>query len=166
MRWKDVLLILVASASFMLIVTPFINPYGTLTSLDGSVGAIDHYDLWTGSDVLTMVTYLLGDVFCPQIMSRSFILNGNQMAFCMRDVSILFGILIGLISSYTRISKGIDLRTSMMMTVCAFVILMMDWSIQHITGVDVAISRILTGAFFGFALSCILSSYENLIHRM
>lgn len=166
MRWKDVLLILIASASFMLIITPFINPSGTLTSLDGSVGTIDHLDMWSGSDILTMITYLLGDVFCPQIMSRSFVLKGNQMAFCMRDVSILFGALIGLLFSYTGTSKRIDLRTSIVMAICAFVVLMMDWGIQHVTGADVAISRILTGALFGFALSCVLSSYENLIHRM
>lgn len=166
MRWMDVLLIFSAIASVMLFVTPFIDPHGALTSLDGTVGVVDHPDLWHDSDVLTAIVYTAGDVFCPQIMSRSFVLNGNQMAFCMRDVSVLVGVLAGSLFSHTGMSKAIDLRTSILMAVCAFAILMTDWSIQHISGADVAVSRVLTGAFFGFALSCVLSSYENLIHRM
>ena len=166
LRSKDVILILLSLALFSLVITPFLNPHGSFTSLDGTVGVIDHLDLWNDSDPLTMITYLLGDVFCPQIMSRSFMLNGSQMAFCMRDVSVLVGLIGGLVFSYTRSSRSIGLRTSILMAVCAFFILMMDWAIQHFTGVDVAISRVLTGALFGFTLSCILSSYENLIRRM
>ncbi|WP_400196853.1 DUF2085 domain-containing protein [Candidatus Methanarcanum hacksteinii] len=99
-------------------------------------------------------------------MSRSFILNGSQIAFCIRDVSVLIGIVAGLVFSYTEFSKMIGFRKSILMISYAFIILMIDWAIQHTMDVDVAISRILTGTFFGFALMCVLLSYENLIRRM
>ena len=71
-----------------------------------------------------------------------------------------------MVFSYTEFSKMIGFRKSILMISYAFIILMIDWAIQHTMGVDVAISRILTGTFFGFALMCVLSSYENLIRRM
>lgn len=166
LQWREILLILATLALMLLIITPFINLYGRFTSLDGTVGAIDHPELWLNSDPLTMITYFFGDIFCPQIMSRSFILNGSQMAFCIRDVSVLIGIVAGLVFSYTEFSKMIGFRKSILMISYAFIILMIDWAIQHTMGVDVATSRILTGTFFGFALMCVLSSYENLIRRM
>lgn len=165
-RYRDVLLIVTSAAMISLIATPFINQYGSFISLDGSVGAIDHMDLWSSSDPFTAFVYIVGDIFCPQIQSRSFILNGSQMGFCMRDVSILAGLIIGFLFSYTEIFSKFTLKKSCILALCAFALLMADWGIQHIMSADIGITRILTGLFLGFSVSCIISSYEDLIHRM
>ncbi len=151
---------------FSLIVTPFLNQYGSFVSLDGSVGAVDHMDLWSSSDPLTAFTYIVGDIFCPQIESRSFILNGSQTAFCMRDVSILAGLITGFLFSYTDTFKKITFGRFRCIVIAAFILLIADWGIQHIFSLDISVTRILTGLFLGFSVSCILSSYEDLIHRM
>ena len=141
-----------AAATVMLFVTPLINPEGRFSGLDGSVGYIDHLELWSGTDPVTFITYFLGDMFCPQIESRSFILNGNQMAFCGRDVSIALGLLIG--SSCSVLTGRVpSLRTSVIFCLISSVLMMTDWCIQHFMSVDCMATRVVTGLLFGASVS-------------
>ena len=141
-----------AAATVMLFVTPLINPEGRFSGLDGSVGYIDHLELWSCTDPVSFITYLLGDVFCPQIESRSFILNGNQMAFCGRDVSIALGLLIG--SSCSVLTERVSsLRTSVIFCLISSVLMMTDWCIQHFMSVDCMATRVVTGLLFGASVS-------------
>lgn len=160
MHIRKILLIPALIAVVMLFVTPLINPFGSFTELDGSVGIIDHLDLWKEKDPITCITYFIGDFFCPQQLSRSFELNGSQLAFCSRDVSILIGFIIGCFISFTRKTSEIKIKNATIMLGTAFILMMLDWSVQHFAELNIAATRIITGCIFGIAVAILIATYD------
>lgn len=80
----------------MMWVAPYTVEEGTLRDLDGYVGIHDHYDDFDDLNPLARFIYKAGDSQCHQKENRSFILHGNQMPFCVRDVAIYTFLAIGL----------------------------------------------------------------------
>ncbi len=157
-RAEAIIMAVMSIALLLLFLTPFLNPSGRFLGLDGSVGYIDHLDMWSSSDPLTFLTYTFGDMFCPQIESRSFILNGSQMAFCARDVSIGIGLLIGSVISFLKVVR-VSLRTSLIISVAAFALMIADWCIQHFMSVDLIFTRAITGVMFGASVSILICCF-------
>jgi uncharacterized membrane protein len=50
---------------------------------------------WSELDVFSAFVYGFGDLNCHQKYERSWVINGNQMPVCTRDIGILIGIFIG-----------------------------------------------------------------------
>ncbi len=64
----DVIIMAVMSIALLLLfLTPLLNPSGRFIGLDGSVGYIDHLDIWSSCDTLTFLTYVSGDMFLSLI---------------------------------------------------------------------------------------------------
>ena len=162
MRYRlDVILALLALvAAVLLFVTPFMSPEGLFIHLDGSPGSIDHMDLWQSADAITGFTYIVGDLFCTQMESRSITLNGSQMAFCSRDVSILVGFIIGSIVSLIGLIN-IRMKESGILCIITFALMMTDWAIQHFADVDFMASRMVTGALFGASVALLVGAYSK-----
>ena len=81
--------------NFLIFASPFFLPSGFVQDISGLSMVNDNSFLNSDMDLPWSGVYSVGDRLCHQKGSRSFFLNGNQMPFCARCVSIWMGLLIG-----------------------------------------------------------------------
>lgn len=93
------LLIITFFFTLSLFIAPFTIESNSLKNLHGRANWIDYQNKWENMSLFPKVVYYIGDINCHQIYERSFILNGNQMPMCSRDVGIFVGMNIGFFSS-------------------------------------------------------------------
>ena len=143
-----------AAFSALMFITPYLSPAGSFIELDGTPGVMDHWDLWSGKDLITVLMYSFGDIFCHQQMSRTVILNGSEMPVCIRDLGLLIGFLIGCAVTSVRFGSPAIYRNARMYVIVTFILIFADWSIQHIFDLNIPFTRLVTGllAGAGFAL--------------
>jgi uncharacterized membrane protein len=89
-------MLVLATWTGLMYVTPYMVEEGSLTGLDGMVGPKDHEDIWEDLPSIVSTMYSAGDAQCHQKQNRTVILNGNQMPFCARDVAIYTFMTIGI----------------------------------------------------------------------
>ncbi len=156
---KPILAIAALAAAFLLacVILPFLNQAGTLIGLDGNIGTIDHWDIWSVKDPFTMAFYAFGDLLCHQEQSRTFILNGNEMFLCSRDMGLLIGFLIGLSFSLLRWSYAIALDRKRGLAYLAMIaVTPIEWCIERYSDIDIAEIRLITGVITGSAIALAL----------
>jgi len=137
-----------------IIVAPFLCTSGTIVNLDGQVGNIDHGDLWSKQNPLACAIYSIGDFLCHQQQSRTFMLNGNELPFCVRDVALLAGFVIGLfLVEFYHMTRN---RSTDVYIICSFALIVFDWALQHICDSNVALTRLITGLLAGAAVAMFL----------
>ena len=103
-KWKGfeiptvgIIIFLVAAIwSSGLIIAPLTLPPNSVQDLTGTVGKVENSDITKDMNPYAKHYYEAGDFNCHTIKERSFFINGNQMPFCVRDVAIFFGMVIGL----------------------------------------------------------------------
>jgi len=156
---RSILIAVSAALLFILMVTPFLEPYGYFTHLDGTAGIMDHWNLWTSSNPIPGITYAIGDILCHQMQSRSFILNGSQMAVCARDFSILAGFFIGLLMAATLLRKRTIDKRMLYLSILLIMTAAVDWAAEHITGADILSVRVITGILAGIGLAVLVERY-------
>lgn len=145
-----------------ILIASFTEPFNSISGMDGSIGMMDHGSKWSEMNIFAELVYSVGDMVCHQEMSRSFVMNGNQLTVCSRDLFILFGIFTGLLFFQLLPKKAEDRR--LWYVSYSFVVLMLiDWGVQYITSTDVMITRIITGMMCGIAIATIL---EKMMIRM
>lgn len=151
----------------MFVVVPFTMPYGNVSGLSGTPLIMDFGHLWVDLDPLSAVTYGFGDVLCHQQCDRSFVLNGSQMPVCVRDVFIVSGFLLGLLASFVHRTELVT-RHVVAMVLVSTVLMLADHTVQMVFGLDVPLTRAITGAVFGMAISiaveCWFQYYELDFH--
>ncbi len=147
-----VLIAISAFLVFLVFVSPFTAPSGSALGLDGVAGFINHWNLWSEYDIFSGFSYLLGDIFCHQQEARSFILNGNQMPVCVRDVFILIGFLITLliILKLKKIEINLLLFGAVLM-----IPMFMDWITQYMLVLNFRPTIIITGLLAGIGMGMI-----------
>ena len=150
-------------AVLLLIISPFTEPSGTFKGLDGTVGVMNHWDLWSSVNPMAGAVYAFGDMFCHQMFSRSFVLNGSQTAVCMRDLATMTGMLIGSVAMNFVSEKTVSERRFLIIAVVLLVPAVIDWSVQFATGYDSSASRVITGTLLGIAFAMFI---ELLVQRM
>lgn len=154
------LIILIASSLAVVssFAAPFLAEQGIATGLDGRIGAIDHGGLWSSMDPVSHIAYLVGDFMCHQESTRSFVLNGNQMPFCIRDVSLLAGLAIGCaMAAWKRKELG---RMSGHQAAFCFALILLtpaEWIAEAVTGEDLVIPRIIVSVVTALAASALLA---------
>lgn len=82
--------------SALLFTAPAALPPGSAGDLSGAVASIDNAAVWSTFPQPFQWVYKVGDQACHTKLSRSFVINGNQMPFCARDSGIFVGATIGL----------------------------------------------------------------------
>jgi uncharacterized membrane protein len=96
-------------------------------------------------------------MFCHQEEARTFIINGSEMAFCQRDVSILTGVVLGLLITdlmADRIYAG-NIRfaaAGAAMLALTFV----EWTVEYCFTADLLPARVATGIVAGAGVAMIL----------
>ena len=155
----------------------FTAPYalqpGTIGDIDGRAWHVDHGGRWQEMPVLPRLAYTAGDVVCHQKQERSYILHGNQMPVCARDVGILLGLAGGfaLAVAATPAATFRDTFRSMLpfarSRAAVFTLLTgllaplpVDGFLQLLTGYEsVNVLRTATGFLFGLGLALLASLF-------
>lgn len=135
----------------LVILAPFMAPYGTFRGLDGAAGYIDHG--WQGHGVAG-VMYLLCDMFCHQEEARCYMLNGSQLPVCIRDVGILAGLFVGFLACIPLGSRVSDRRFSYAGVVLVL-IMVAEWAAESFIG-DMPVPRLLSGICAGVGAAIFL----------
>ena len=141
----------------LMILLPLLYPYGSFTGLDGRAGVIENWEGLSHADPVTRLIYLMGDLFCHQEESRSFIINGSQMAFCQRDVSIVTGVILGLAVTDESIGK-VHAGNRMVLIAGALMILLtaVEWGAEYVSGHDLLAARVATGVLAGVGIASVV----------
>ena len=156
---RKILIAVSAVLLLLLTITPFLEPHGSFTHLDGTPGVMDHWTLWASSNPISGAVYALGDILCHQMQSRSFILNGSQMAVCARDLSVLAGFFAGLIISATALRRNIGDKRILYVSAILIITMAAEWTAEHITGADILFLRVITGILAGVGLALLAGRY-------
>ncbi len=139
----------------LILCAPWILPYGYVNGLSGHPGVIDFQYVWNEMDPLSAVAYWIGDILCHQQAERSPVMNGSQMPVCVRDLFIIIGFVIGCVSFLIR-RYELKVRGTAIFFVIALTILLTDHTFQSMTGIDLPISRAITGMLMGIASAFLL----------
>jgi len=153
---RNVILLIFAFIVAVLFISPFLEPSGAFRMLDGSTGVMDHSDIWGSINPLSGSVYALGDVLCHQMESRSIMLNGSQMAFCVRDTCTLIGMTVGLIATFFILKDLVRKNVTWLMIAILAIPTFIDWGVQHIFEMNVMITTAVTGLMLGFAIAMTL----------
>lgn len=125
------ILLMLGSLSLALIsamlLTPCIYGPSCFVHLDGTPGMIDHD--WSEYGAGSFM-YLFGDILCHQEMDRSFIINGSQMPFCIRDTGLLAGFMTGCFSFIFRIELLSDKRVTLL-GAFLIVLTLVEWCFER-----------------------------------
>lgn len=118
---SKILILIISSYAFLSFLAPALIDEGKVPELSGranafdyaygsSWGNLDHGEYaeighdqskhggtfaWMELNPIFALTYAIGDLNCHQKHERSWKINDNQMPICVRDVGILFGIILG-----------------------------------------------------------------------
>lgn len=139
----------------IMILSPFMYGSGTIVGLDGVPGSVDN--AWN----LTTVQYALGDIFCHQEMSRSFVFNGNQMPFCIRDTGIFAGLSAGLMVSVLYDKK--TGRTTAYVGLALICVTVTEWLAESYVG-DMPNIRFVSGICAGLGVSMLVRCYIDRLY--
>ncbi len=136
----------------LVFVAPLTLPAGSVTDLSGSVGSIDNWQRIERMNPLAGAVYLIGDSQCHQLLERSFVINGNQMPFCSRDLGIFIGLVAGMGLAFSG-----RFRIGLLLSLLLLVPMGLDGGAQLISSYqsDNAI-RLVTGILAGIGLAYIL----------
>ena len=140
-----------------ILISPFTEPFGTFTDLDGTVGMMDHMDIWSSVNIAAGSIYAFGDMFCHQMFSRSFILNGSQTAVCVRDVATMIGMIIGFACVNFIPSGTISERKFPIIAAVLLLPVLIDWPLQFFTHFDSFAMRIVSGVSMGISFAMIIT---------
>ena len=162
-------LLFFAAFLVLMVILPLLYPHGSFTHLDGRAGVIENWNRLAFADPLTRAVYFLGDLFCHQEMSRSFIINGSQMAFCQRDVSVLCGIILGLFVTDDSVFRFYAGKRRVLTAGAVMILLLpIEWVLEYAVGMDVLAGRVSTGILAGAGIALLLQyavtkEYEKIV---
>jgi len=154
----------------LMIILPALYPYGSFVHLDGRAGVIDNWGKLAFADPLTRAVYFLGDLFCHEEMSRSFIINGSQMAFCQRDTSILCGIIACLVLTDEAVSHvNFGKRVFLILSIIMIISLAVEWLLEDGTGMNILAARVASGLLAGAGIALLMQysvtkEYEKIVY--
>jgi len=154
----------------LMIILPLLYPYGSFVHLDGRAGVIDNWAKLSFADPLTRAVYFLGDLFCHEEMSRTFIINGSQMAFCQRDTSILCGVIAGLVLTDEALSRiNFGQKLFLILSVIMIISLIVEWLFENFTDMNILAARVVSGLLAGAGIALLLQysltkEYEKIVY--
>jgi uncharacterized membrane protein len=159
--WKDLPLRRRAEATILcafgiwlalVFIAPLTLPSGSVPDLSGSVGTVDNWQSIEQMNPLAGAVYLLGDSQCHQLLERSFVINGNQMPFCTRDLGIFIGLVAGIAIAFSG-----RLRIGPRFSLLLLVPMALDGGAQLISSYESSnLIRLATGIAAGVGIAFLL----------
>jgi uncharacterized membrane protein len=154
------ILLFLTAFLILMVVLPLLYTNGSFAELDGTAGSIGNWDKLSFADPLTRAIYSLGDLLCHQETARSFIINGSQMAFCQRDVSVLIGVMVGLMLTDKKLSL-IPLGDRRLLPIGILMVLstFVEWGIEYVFDTDILAARVATGILAGIGIAILFQYF-------
>lgn len=156
---RRIFLAILLSFAVLCWVLPVLNGTGTLRGLDGIAGYMNHADIWVTKDPITALMYGFGDMVCHQAMGRSILINENQMYVCLRDISIITGIILGLILFESRIKEYSLHRGMLVIGLMLLMFAFAEWCLKQSGIVDSDPLRATTGILAGIGVAVFLNAF-------
>jgi uncharacterized membrane protein len=164
--WKDLSLLRRAEATLLcalgiwlalVFIAPLSLPAGSVTDLSGSVGSLDNLGVIGQMNPLAATIYLLGDAQCHQLLERSFVINGNQMPFCSRDLGMFIGVVAGMGLAFSG-----KLKAGWKIALLLLVPMGLDGGAQLISSYESTnLVRLATGILAGIGLAYLLDWFAT-----
>ena len=150
-RW--LLAIVFTALLALFIAAPLACADGEVSGLDGTPVVIDYPDLWADINPFSGAVYAMGDILCHQDSERSFHLNGSQLPICVRDISALAGLAVGMFLAMRlgRVTSG--RRFCIPFLIASFALMLADVTLQNAFSLNVVPTRVLTGFLCGLSVS-------------
>lgn len=163
LRPPHIFFLIFAFITVLVMAAPLMAPAGTLTGLDGQVGVIDNDGTWNELDIITGLIYRTGDYFCHQMEERSYLINGNQIPVCVRDLGLLLGF-----TTASFFSIWIDRRINWLLIFILVSPIVIDGGVQLLTDYQSQnIIRLITGVLGGAgALLGMLKIMQNWMEEL
>jgi uncharacterized membrane protein len=156
----------IAAFAALVFAAPLSLPPGSAPDLSGAVGYTDNEEVWSSFPQPARFLYQVGDIACHQKLSRSFVLNGNEMPFCARDVAIFAGAALGLalcLDARSRLYRRVVLLP-WWSYLALLVPIAIDGGLQDFLGFESDnVRRVVTGLLAGLAVAFALAfiAYES-----
>ena len=111
------------------------------------------------SNTIILIAFNTNFMLCHQEMSRSFMINGSQTAFCTRDIGIIAGIAATLALTY-RLAEGPVLtdRKTLIAGILFLLIMAAEWAAGMFIGYDLKYLRLASGVVGGAGVALILQN--------
>jgi uncharacterized membrane protein len=164
--WKDLSILRRAEATILfafgiwlalVFIAPLSLPTGSATDLSGSIGSIENWDSIDKMNPLAAAVYLLGDSQCHQLLERSFVINGNQMPFCSRDLGLFIGVVAGMALAFSG-----RFKVSWKIALLLLVPMGLDGGVQMMSPYESSNPlRLLTGILAGIGLAYLLDWFAT-----
>lgn len=141
------------------VIIPAVYPHGMLTGLDGSVGVVDHKSLWNTLDPISSAIYTTGDLGCHQEQSRTLMINGSEMPFCIRETFLFLGL-----SLFMMCAAFLDRSTiptpgrAVPLGIVLIALTALEWVLENSTGFDLPVLRAAVSITTSFGITLILIS--------
>ncbi|MBE6528414.1 MAG: DUF2085 domain-containing protein [Thermoplasmata archaeon] len=152
MMWIGAVMLIILA---LILITPFCYEPGTFIGLDGRASTIDRD--WSGYGAGGII-YSLGDLVCHQEESRTLILNGNEMAICIRDLAMLIGFVAGCAISLLTGERFLD-RKALIAALIMFALTPLEWVAEQITDLDSSALRLVLGIVSGIGIAVLLRTF-------
>lgn len=154
----------------MIILAPLMLPADTVSH--GEEGLVTRNDFAHQREAAGMtgwvdLIYWMGDLNCHNKDSRTYGLKGNEMPFCVRDLAIFTGLLLGMLIFFRRSHP-----LPFIAIVAGLVPIGLDGGTQLVTSYEsINTMRLLTGLMAGFTLGLVIAhmgtdiSYSRTLRR-
>ena len=158
-KYAKIILAFFGISLLLIVITPLLYPAGTFIKLDGKPMVLDHD--W-GSYGAGGIVYAIGDILCHQEGARTFFLNSNQLPFCIRDVGLLIGFVIGLAVVLRNSLSSRDNR-KLLLGLILLVPTAAEYAVEHTFDMDLPELRFILGIVSGFGAALIVgyALYKN-----
>lgn len=151
--WRLVLLAFFSAVLALFILAPAACPCGSVTGLNGRPVEPDYFDLWASLPAVPRLAYSVGDILCHQEAARSFAIDGNQLPICARDISALAGMVAGFAQCLSGRARSVSERICIPFLAVSFALMIADVVVQGNLGLNVFITRVITGGMCGIAVA-------------
>jgi len=155
-----------AALTALVVAAPWLAEESSIRGLDGQAWSLDYPQRWEAMPLPSRLAYTLGDLVCHQKEERSYLLHGNQIPVCARDLGLLAGMVAGFALTVAAEPRArlvdsaaglLHVRTKKMLVVAVALLLApltVDGFLQLLTAYESTnVLRSATGLLFGLGVS-------------
>lgn len=139
------------------LIAPFTVPANSVNNLTGKAAQIDNEKVWDKMNPFAETVYFLGDIFCDEISSHSFFLNGNQLPYCARCTAIITGLTIGML-----VALYFSPKFNLLLLGLGLLPMVIDGGLENISSYQSTnLIRVITGLLAGIVASLYLAHFAD-----
>jgi uncharacterized membrane protein len=156
-KYKITLLVIFSIWLATSLIAPFTIPANSVNDLSGGASHLDNAKVWGKMNPFAATVYFLGDIFCAEISSHSFFLNGNQLPYCARCTAIITGSLIGML-----VALYFSPKFNLLLLGLGLLPMVLDGGMELVSSYQSTnLVRVITGLMAGIVVSLYLAHFAE-----